>query len=344
MSLRRPEAWVLLACVALAIVWFSRSRPPSPEPEAPSRPLPALAALPRDAALVISADFGRVRQSPLGALLTGGGRELPGVGSLSEVCGFDPTEQIRELALGTPERALGHESELGVVATGDFPRDRLLECATRVIEKRGGEPTRSQLGSFFTVRDRRRPDGELAVREGGPVLLGGGHYLRDMVDAVEGRVPTLLGDERHSVLRTAVGGRGAVLVTWIARPDWLERWVGRDAVQGSPLGSVRAGALKVEVSPELEATLLLTCPDDPTCKKLGAWAEGLKDGLRKAAREGTGDDPIKTATIALEPNAVRVSASFDSLRASRWLARLLLDEAPPAVSAEPDEVLLPPRD
>jgi hypothetical protein len=344
MSLGRVEAWVLAASIVLAGFWFGRSRSserPEETPGEPARQIPALAALPRGAALVVSADFARVRQSPLGAALTGGGRELPGIGPLDELCGFDPTDRIREIALAAADGA----SELGIVATGDFSRDRLIECAARVIEKRGGEPAHSQLGSFRTVRDRGRPEGEVAVREGGPVLLGGGSYLRDMVDAVEGRAPTLLGDETHSVLRAAIGGRGAVLVTWIARPDWLERWLGHDAVAGSPLAAVRAGALRLEVAPELAATFLFTCPDDATCQKLGAWAEGLCDGLRQAARESAGEDPVRESKVTVEKNVVRLSASLDSASASKLLVRWFLrDEPAPAGSLQPDEILRSSRD
>ena len=69
-------------------------------------------------------DLTQVRKSALGAALTGGGRELSGLGSLGEICGFDPTEQIRELAIAMPES--GAEPELGIVATGDFDADRII--------------------------------------------------------------------------------------------------------------------------------------------------------------------------------------------------------------------------
>ena len=238
MNLRRPELWILLGSLALAAWWFTRPSAPTALPERkPERRAPAIAALPPGAQLLARFDLVRIRQSGLGSAITGGGRELTGLGSLTELCGFDPTEQIQELALATPAAA-GDEPALGIVATGDFEPERILSCVAKVISRRGGTPTQSKLGEFSSVRDRSRDGAEVAVRSGGPVLVGEGAYFRAMLDAADGRGPTLLGDEAHATLRDAVGGHGALSVTFVTRPGWLERWVTRDEAGAAPLGAV----------------------------------------------------------------------------------------------------------
>lgn len=328
MNLRRPELWILLGSLALAAWWFTRPSAPTALPERkPERRAPAIAALPPGAQLLARFDLVRIRQSGLGSAITGGGRELTGLGSLTELCGFDPTEQIQELALATPAAA-GDEPALGIVATGDFEPERILSCVAKVISRRGGTPTQSKLGEFSSVRDRSRDGAEVAVRSGGPVLVGEGAYFRAMLDAADGRGPTLLGDEAHATLRDAVGGHGALSVTFVTRPGWLERWVTRDEAGAAPLGVVRAGALRVDLEPVPRATLLLACPSDSICKELGEWVEKTQRELRAGITREARLDPVSSAKVSVEPNAVRLALDFDSRKLQQLLLALLLDDEP----------------
>lgn len=272
-------------------------------------------------------DLRQVRQSALGAALTGGGREIAGLGSLTELCGFDPTEQIQELALATPASNDG-EPALGIVATGDFEPERIAGCVAKVISRRGGSPVQSRIGEFSSVRDRSRDGAEVAVRPGGPVLVGEGAYFRAMLDAADGRGPTLLGDEAHATLRDAVGGQGAVTVTFVTKPGWLERWVAKDEALAAPLGSVRAGALRVDLEPSPRATLLLSCPSAPTCTELGKWAEKTQSDGRAGLERELGADPVADAKVSVEPSAVRLQLVFDASKLQKLLLALLLDDEP----------------
>lgn len=340
MNLGRAELWILVGSLAGAAWLFTRPETSHTDQAAPApkRLAPAFAALPPGAQLLARVDLARVRESTLGAALTGGGREISGLGSLSEICGFDPTEQIQELALAVPEQK-GEIAEpaLGIVATGDFDPDGILGCAAKVIARRGGTPAQSQLGEFSSVRDRSRAGAEVAVRRGGPVLVGEGAYFRAMLDAADGRGPTLLGDETHSTLRAAVGGYGALTATFVARPGWLERWVGPDDALRAPLGAVRAGALRVDLEPGPRATLLLSCPAPPKCAELGQWVDESQSGFRAGLSRELGGDPVLEAKVSTETNAVRLELRFDPLRLQKILLALMLDDArgpAPAGSAQ----------
>lgn len=322
MSRVRPEHWILVASLGAAAWWFTRKAPEPASPSEPPRRAPALASLPPGAQLLGRVDMGRVRQSGLGQMLTGSGRELAGLGSVQELCGFDPTEKIEELALATPaERS--EEPALGIVATGDFEPARLLDCVAKIISRRGGTPAESKIGAFSSVRDRTRGGAEVAVKPGGPVLVGEGAYFRAMLDAADGRAPTLLGDEAHATLREAVGGYGALSVTFLARPGWLERWVPKEEAAGTPLADVRAGSLRVDLDPGPRAVLLLACPTAQSCEALGNWAGGL---LRKT-RDGLAIDPVSEAKVSVEKNAVRLSLAFDPLKLQKLVLALVLDDA-----------------
>lgn len=321
-SSTRPELWILIAAGAASLWAFTRPRASHPaEPAAASaRRAPALAALPRGAQLVMRVDLGQVRKSALGAALTGGGREIAGLGSLSEICEFDPTEQIDELAIAVPEQR--GEPALGIVATGDFDATRIIDCAAKVLTRRGGTPAPSRLGEFSSIRDRARAGAEVAVRSGGPVIVGEGEYFRAMLDAADGRSATLLGDEAHTTLRDAVAGHGALGVTFVTRPGWLTRWASDDEALSAPLGAVRAGALRVDLEPSPRATLLLSCPAEPTCQELGKWAEQLIGKLRGSVEP----DPIAEAKLTVEPNAIRVRIAFDPGGLQKLVLGLLLEK------------------
>jgi hypothetical protein len=349
MNLRRVEPWLALALLAIAVVVFwPRAPQPGEEPAKPrARPAPALAGLPKGAAVVVTLDLQALRQSSLGALL-GEDKKLFAVSRVREVCGFDPIEHAREAALALPEAAKGQDpdatADFGLVVAGDYDAQNIVDCAARMIAQGGGAPAKTRFGSFVSVRDRNRPEGEIAVRNGGPVLVGGGSYLREMLDAAEGTAPTLLGDDAHSTLRASVGTGGALLATWIARPGWIERYLDPEHAGASPLSAMRAGALRVDLTPTATATLLLACPSEDECKKLAAFVERFRDDSRKAANDAFGVDPVRTARVTREKNVVRMRVEFDGLSLMRVAARLLAPEQPsPPPSAEPDEIIRPPR-
>jgi len=346
LSLRTLHGLTLLGLIAIAATVFVLGKR---TPEKPVRPgLSALDALPADNAFVATVDLVRLRQSPVGAVLAGKGRELPGVGRLDDVCGFDPTLDIRELAIGVPASTDRDEPrDFGIAATGDFSAKRIAACASRVIKRRGGSPVETRLGSFIDIRDRRHTGGELAVRDGGPVLLGGGSYLRAMVDAADKQGPSERRDKLHTVLRRSVGEHSTLVATWVLPSDWLEQLSGSDLSRLSPLSRVRAAALAVDVSPRVEAHAVVGCAKTAACKAVAALLEDLgRTTVGPLLRRELGTDLAKRVRISTEPHEVHLHLALSSeeaaLLAARAVSRLEsastpsasgLSSAPPAPGA-----------
>jgi hypothetical protein len=193
-----------------------------------------LEAVPADAFLVASIDVASLAQSPLGEALVGHGgtraEALLGVDSITETCGFDPLPHLRSIAIAIPEGE-GEHGEFGVAASGTLAKAALASCVKAVIAKRGGEAEERQTGSFTVVVDAHHPGGaEVAFREGGPYLVGRGAWLARMIDAADGRIPSVRAASSgnlHAVLRADLATRDldaeAVRATAILPRDVRQR-------------------------------------------------------------------------------------------------------------------------
>lgn len=255
--------------------WLAQQGAPA-TPGAPGARARALDAIPAGALLVGSADLRALRASPVGAPFFREGREIRGVGKVRDVCGFDPIDTLDEIALAVP--ATGDGAEIGLAASGEVRADALVDCASKVIQARGGRPVVTPIGSFRTVRDVSAPGGgELAVRAGGPVLLGGGSYLRAMIDAADGRAPAV-GDAHASVERQ-VTGRAARL-TVVLTPEQRRQIADELALSGAtgaPAGSILAAGLGLELGPRVGLHAVISCAAAPPCAALGDRLRAARD-------------------------------------------------------------------
>ncbi|HVY46337.1 MAG TPA: hypothetical protein VHB21_10685, partial [Minicystis sp.] len=155
----------------------------------------------------------------------------------------------------------GEPGDFGLAAAGDFQDDALVDCATRIIQKRGGRPVVAPLGAFRTVKDAASPaGGEIAVKKGGPLLLGAGPYLRAMIDAAEGRTAAIRTSQAHAMLARAVG-EGALRLTFVLTQEQRSA-LKSDLDRG---GSIVAGGLAIGLGPEIRAHGVLECPTADAC-------------------------------------------------------------------------------
>lgn len=293
MNTRTKNALILgaaLALLAALLTWVAKQRG---ELHLQST---ALDAIPGGALLVARGDLSKLRKTPLAQVLLGEGREIPGLGKVRDVCGMDPLDAMHELVLAIP--AAGEEGDFGIAASGDVDDDALVACASKVIEARGGRPVVTPIGEFRCVRDATlaATGGEIAVRKGGPVLLGAGPYLRAMIDAVEGRGPTIRSSVAHSKLIEGVGSAD-VRITVVLTPDQrrtLDEELGEDKEQAdgrthaaskanSRLGSaLMAGAVGLSVGEPMQLKGFLMCESQDACE---GWAELLKRAKTKRAND-----------------------------------------------------------
>lgn len=334
---------LIAAAIGLCIFALVRSRPPEPLRST------AFEAVPAGPFLVAMADLEALRATPIGAKLLEGERDIPGLGKVGDVCGFDPMARVREIVLAVP--AAGDAGDFGIVAVGDIPDDDLLACASKVIEKRGGRPVVSTVGSFRTVRDGTLvvSGAEIAVKKGGPVLLGAGAYLRAMIDAADGRTPTLRSSVAHARLGEQVQG-ATVRATVALSPSQREELAKSLAEEGGPPGpaSIVGGAIGATVGQSVAIHAVIACDDPARCADVAAL-------LRKARDDRAADVATKIAgfarvlegiQIAAEGETIQIKAEVPADEAAVLFERLLLlrgvRHPMPKASAEPERRDTPP--
>jgi hypothetical protein len=276
-------------------------------------------AIPDDALLVATADVGVLRRTNALAPVFSEAGEIPGLGKVRDVCGFDPLERINDVAVGIP--ATGADGDFGLVASGAVDADALLACASKVIEARGGRPVVNPIGSFRTVRDSaaRASGAEIAVRDGGPILLGAGTYLRAMIDAADGRVPRVSADLLHERLSREIGP-GSLRVTVVLTPEQrrtLNEELARGGAKGSPAATMSGLGLAVSVNDRVGLSGVVTCDAAAPCSDLAATFN--------ARRTSQSDDPLMRL-LGVQPLLERMKINAEGTRITARVD-MSLDEA-----------------
>ncbi|MEZ4302236.1 MAG: hypothetical protein R3B70_45330 [Polyangiaceae bacterium] len=314
-------ALVLAAALGLAIFALTRGRP------ATSLRSPALDAVPQGAFVVAVADLDALRKTSIGPKLLSNGREIPGLGKVRDVCGIDPIEHVRELAFAIP--AGGEEGDFGIVASGDLPDDDLLACASKVIEQRGGRPVIANVGSFRTVRDATMvlSGAEIAVKKGGPILFGAGAYLRAMIDAADGRIPSVRGSIAHSRLSEQIRGttlRATVVLTPPQRKELAEGLADKRGPAGA--ASILAGALGATAGESVALHAIIACEDPAGCAEVATLLQKARDerAADMATRIAGFSKVLEGIQIRAEGETVQITAEIPADEAAVLVERVLL--------------------
>ncbi len=245
-----------------------------------------LSLIPPGSAFVLSADIGRLRQAALGPFLARRFGQLgSSAGDLASLCGFEPLAALDQLALAVPgagSATSAHEGDFGVIATGHFSAAQIIRCAAASITKRGGDPVSSEMGAFSSVRDRAAEGGEVAARDDGPLIVSGGSYFRELLDAAagNGRKPEHQDprDAQHAELRRALGP-GTIVATWLLASGWFERVSGDSSARLSPLRSLKALGARLDINREVDVSVLLECADTASVAALETLLDQLRSSL-----------------------------------------------------------------
>jgi hypothetical protein len=315
--------------LAAALLWWQKSHPSAtPRTRAPAQVSP-LAAVPQGATLIATLDAKKLRSTPLGsALLTEGG-DLPGLGPIVDICGFDPTLSVAVVTFALPSAAPDADEddeapvEFGIAAYGDFSADRVAACASTAITHRGGSPVATKVGSFISIRQRQGSDGEIAARDNGPVLLGAGRYLREMIDAADGRVPNAQRDEQHRRLRASLGEDGTLLVTWLLPRGWLENLAENSLARLSPLSAVDRAALRVDIGTRSLVTLALGCESPTACSDLAEIAKSLIESELEPLLTDQFPSAVQRFGVVAASGQVRVTLWLHETEAIQLASRML---------------------
>lgn len=315
----------VLAAAVLACGWvFGTQRATAPAGDPPARTRPAasepslLAVIPAGSALVLTADVKALQRAPLGGLVTQGLSRVRGTAALAGVCGFDPLTRLDRLAISVPSAELAaqeHPEDFGIVAQGRFTAEEIMRCARAVIAQRGGEALETRLGPFRTLRDRKT-SGEFAARDGW-LIVSGGSYFRDLLDAAQGHAmhassENQARDARHAELRRSLGP-GTIVATWLLGERWFERVAGEDGnARLSPLASLRALGAHIDVSDDARVRIILDCADEAGAARVAGLLAELRASLH---------------ALPLDP---ALSSLAERLRVSQSGARLSLGVDPSA--------------
>lgn len=334
-GLGRTGFIVLGLCIAGLVAFVASTRLGTSAPTAPE--MGTLAHIPAGPLLVAEVDVTALRKSPLGAQLLGEGRAIAGLGEIQQLCGADPLDGVQRMALAVPELAgVG----FGLFATGDIDRERLLSCATKIVEGRGGTPVRETKGAFEVLLDSNRAfeaneTARLAVGERGPLLLTEPAYLGPAL-AVTPETSAAQGP--HQKLQELVPP-GVVVITAVLSETQRATLLDELRVQkatSSPLRSLRDGALSLRiVSPpateggaaadgQVSLSAVLRCEDPEAAKALaddfGARRRKATSniGLRLVGLGGL----LDAIRLRSEDRRVHVDVTLPASEVARLLTRL----------------------
>ena len=323
---RRAETILIVLMLAGVAVVLWRT-PAEPEPVR----LTALGAVPEDVVLLVTVNADALRQSEWGESVLTQGRNLQGLGAIDELCQDSPLQHLKELALFVPTVKSDEPLDVGVVAQGSFDLDLTLACVERVVRARGGDPIRSKLGSFSSVRDRGSTRGEIALRRSGPLLLGEGRTLRVAVDTAEGRNPNVRNSEAHSGLRHEVGEH-ALVMSLLLPPGWLTRMTGLEVARASPLAQVRAAAIGVDFAP-VKIDVVLGCEAENLATEVARILIGFSKDPGGLIELDLGRNPLENAKIVARGRTVRMQLALGP-EDLRVLSRKLFGQLNPTKGGE----------
>jgi hypothetical protein len=296
--------WLVLLVALAAAAWLvQRARPRALE--APRLDLVSI--VPNGPELLLTVDVESLGTAATDELLRAGGSALLG---LREQCGFEPLLGLRRVAFATPQPAAGQAAgDFALIAETSLQQDPVLRCAEAVIRKRGGQPVRSTLGAFTSVRDQSKPLGEVAMRADGLFVMSGGQYFRDVIDAAGG----IVGGDEAARLRTQVHVA--------MRRKLLPSQLVFTLIPGSTatLAGVKALGLGLAVKRELEVRGFVGCGSTAACGDARELALHLKDEL---ARDSSVSG-LASLSIVQEQQQLVVSGHLPRAQLAALLSQLI---------------------
>ena len=286
-----------------------------------------LSIIPPGSAFVLTADLRKLEQASLGAFLAQRLGHAGGAGKFATLCGFDPVARLDQLAFSVPSAGLDaqeHPEDFGIVASGRFTAAEIMRCAKAATAEHGGETVQTKLGSFSTARDRKT-SGEVAARDGGPLIVSGGGYFRELLDAADGHAPKRddARDARHVELRRSLGP-GPIVATWVLGEGWFERVSGGETnPRLSPLSALEAVGARVDVASDIRLLVLLECADSEGAAKIASLLGELRSSLDALPLDPALTGMAKRVTVSQTGARLKLSLGLGQSELSPLLDLLL---------------------
>ncbi|MEO7096093.1 MAG: hypothetical protein ABI175_22720 [Polyangiales bacterium] len=302
--------------------------------------------LPRNAAMVIEIDLATLRKSAAGR----DALELLVLKPLEAKarCAGELLRSLERVGIAIPAGA-GFEDDVAIVAMGSWLRaGEVATCAEGVVRDRGGAPSTLKQGTFTLVQDGDGTHGILAVRDGGPLVVGRGPWLSAVVDVADGVAKSLRDDPVHDLARRAKTGAFATLT--YALPEELRNDLATKLPKGAQvLAKVPSliAALRLE---DVEGGVLVleaeAACSGAVCPELQKLAEGAREMLAhdpRATLLGVKDD-LEHATITGEAARVVITLRVKVERLQSIWKQLAGDAAvaPTLPSGHPESTAVGP--
>jgi hypothetical protein len=240
--------------------------------------------LPKNTGVILDVDLDALRRSGRGREAIDG---LNGLAQKASPCATSVLASIERVAVAVPVGA-AYENDFAIVGFGPKLHAKdVIDCAQSIVRARGGEPHVVPMGSFSSVQEGE--GGAIAVRDGGPLVVGSGPWLGAIVDVADGVAPSLHDDPIHHLARASQKGAVATL-TYALPPDVRELLAQKLPDAAKPIAHVPAIVAAVRID---ESSGALTFDADATCEE--STCAALKP-LVENARDVLSHDP--RATIA----------------------------------------------
>lgn len=273
---------------------------------------PNLAYVPQGASLIGYVDLKSVASSPLAETWSDGIRERTPLGTFDEIqesTGVDVLNDVDALTIAVGP-GTGKPERWGIVATGAFDRERLLE---KLFRHAGGVETSTHGGTKLHVMKSGQESAAMAFPDDSVLLLGDTTYLREMLDVGSGRKPSASGKLESWGYGDLVGE-----TFWVAGAptDFVNGLVGR----GSEKSSLRSFAIMGRLETDVLLKARGKANDPKTAQELADVVRGLVALGRLRQDSGRENEILgkmaQSVKVELEDDAIDVSllVPYDSIR------------------------------
>jgi hypothetical protein len=168
------------------------------------------------------------------------------------------------------------------------------------------------LGGFSSVRDRKGGGGEVATKDG-LLIVSGGSYFRELLDAADGNAPTSEHEDpreaRHAALRRALGS-GDIVASWLLSDGWFERVSGDTSARLSPLGTVKALGARLIVTSDVRVSVLLECADADGATRIATLLDDMQSSLGSLALAPALSDAARRIELGRAGAELRLSLTL----------------------------------
>jgi hypothetical protein len=320
----------------------------------PKHPVHAIDAVPPDAFVAIEVNVGALRKSGALAALFGESDEQ----SLTQICGFDPVDQMDDLVFTVPEDGSG---AFGVAVQATLSMGQLVDCANKVVTAHGGDPTAdiTKRGDYSIITPRStssdpgKPGRSLGYKAGSPVLVGPKSWLYSMVDAVEDAAAGNGSPGEHLTMRGALAKGITPPPTFLLTASAvLERSVreklkaemikevgtGNDSGTAMMLGvlGMTSGVLGLyETGGDVRALVQLHCEHETECAQVERLVLRVKEEWSQMSPlRNFGLGPVLERVHAMHSGTtLEVSTSAPTADVVRW-AKLIIASRPVLAPAD----------